>query len=602
MPKDTVKEKILEKADIVEIVSGYSRLQSRGGRLFGLCPFHKEKTPSFSVNPDQGFFHCFGCGKGGNVIDFVMSVENLTFAEALRYLATKLGIPMDSYTGGRREHQEIDRYQVMDYAAQLYSSALEKNAEAKAYLRQRGLTDAHIRQFSLGYAPKGWDNLVQAMHRRQIPDTVLNEVGLIVPQKTGSGFYDRFRHRIMFPIRNTLGRVIAFGGRALDPQDHAKYLNSNETTLFSKSKVLYLLDQAKKVLKDKGAILVEGYMDAIALHIHGFDQTVANLGTALTKDHTNILRRYTSDFTLLYDGDTAGINAAMKGVETFLEMGYSPKVVLLPQGKDPDDFIKAEGKEAMQALLDAAGDGFDFYLQQVVQRHNVETPQGKSNIVADMVVLIDKITEPILLQDYLHHLARRIGSDPTTLQNSIRKKLKKLAPHAPTEVRAADKPVNAPDPHRLLKEGVIRLLALAKGLIQPGVEQPTPMQFQSSDLEEIRAFFNPNLASTNKADRILHILLEYMANETDGANAVRLAGLFPESDMLSLFIHITENEPLPSSQKAIEKMRDEVMGEIYKAREKRRQRTLLNQYKNGDAAALQELNELILKKDKKDQS
>ena len=363
MPKDPVKEQILEKADIIEIISAYSKLTRKGGRFFGLCPFHKEKTPSFSAHPERGFFHCFGCGKSGNSIDFIMNAENLTYGEARRYLAAKLGIPLLPYAGEKREHDEIDRYQVMDYAAQLYSRAIQKNTFAKEYAIKRGLNDTHIQQFSLGYAPEGWDNLYRAMKQKNIPDAVLSELGLTIPRKDGSSFYDRFRHRIMFPIRNTLSRVIAFGGRALDPADNAKYLNSNETPLFSKSKVLYLLDQAKNTLKDKGAILVEGYMDAISLHVFGFTQSVASLGTAITKEHVNILRRYTSDFTLLYDGDNAGINAAIRGVDIFLEMGYSPKVALLPLGTDPDDFVKKEGPEALQNLLNTATDGFTFYLQ-----------------------------------------------------------------------------------------------------------------------------------------------------------------------------------------------------------------------------------------------
>ena len=324
----------------MKIISSYSKLLRKGNRFFGLCPFHKEKSPSFSVHPERGYFHCFGCGKSGNSIDFIMDAENLTYGEARRYLATKLGIPIVSYSGEKRDHEEIDRYQVMDLAAQLYSQAIQKNTFAMEYAKNRGLSDAHIHQFSLGYAPDGWDNLCRAMKQKNIPDTVLTELGLIIPRKEGSGFYDRFRNRLMFPIRNTLSRVIAFGGRALDPKDNAKYLNSNETSLFSKSKVLYLLDQAKNVLKDKGAILVEGYMDAITLHVYGFTQAVASLGTSLTKEHVNILRRYTSDFTLLYDGDNAGINAAVRGVDIFLEMGVFPQSRSFADGCGPGRFCE----------------------------------------------------------------------------------------------------------------------------------------------------------------------------------------------------------------------------------------------------------------------
>ncbi len=320
---DRIKEQILEKADIGEIVSQYVRLQNRGGRYFGLCPFHKEKTPSFSVNPERGFFHCFGCGKGGNVIDFIMGVENLTYAEARRYMAEKLGIPIETPSGQPRSHSEIDRYQVMEQAAQFYAKCLSTHAEALKYLQSRQLNPQAIRQFGLGFAPENWDSLFSTMRQRKIPEKVLEELGLIIPRRENGGYYDRFRNRIMFPIRNTLGRVIAFGGRSMDPNDRAKYLNSNDTPLFNKSKVLYLLDRAKEVLKERGAVLVEGYMDAISLHVRGFQQAVASLGTALTADHIQILRRYTQDFILLYDGDSAGIRAAMRGVELFFESGYT---------------------------------------------------------------------------------------------------------------------------------------------------------------------------------------------------------------------------------------------------------------------------------------
>jgi DNA primase len=604
MPNDPVKQQILEKADIVDIVSGYLRLQNRGGRFFGICPFHKEKTPSFTVQPDRGFFHCFGCGKGGNAIDFIMGVENLTYGEARSYLATKFGIPIQSFSGKKRDHEEIDRYQVMDMAAQLYSSGLQKNKIALDYLKSREITAAHINQFSLGYAPQGWDNLFKALTRKQYPPKVLEELGLVIPRKDSSGFYDRFRHRIMFPIRNTLGRVIAFGGRALDPADNAKYLNTNDTSLFNKSKVLYLLDQAKNVLKDKGALLVEGYMDAIALHINGFNQAVANLGTALTKDHAAILQRYTTDFTLLYDGDNAGKNAAMKGVETFLEMGYCPKVVLMPDGKDPDDFVKSEGKEALQTMLDHALDGFSFYLQRLKSRHDVTSSRGKTDIVNDIMPLFAKINEPIMTQDFIRTLATHIGSDIGTLEVSIRQKLQKARTFdSQSTPEIQNRPVQeTSDPQRQLKEAVIRLLALHHKLIvlKNNDNAPIKVRIPNVNLEEIQSLFSQSQQSRNILDIILQALLRLDLTGDERKEAVRLSEIFPENQVVSSFINITDKEPMPTDQKDIAKMQTETLSVIHFALQKKRQVEIVQQSNGDPKAALQALNDLILKKEPKE--
>ncbi|MBZ0258141.1 DNA primase, partial [bacterium] len=398
---DPVKEQILERVDIAEIVGQYVHLKSRGGRLFGLCPFHKEKTPSFSVNAERGFYHCFGCGAGGNAIDFVIGVENLTYPEARRMLAEKLGIEIKPAHGSFRQHQEIDRYQIMEAAARYYQRNLESSKTAMEYLTKRGLTNEDIQRFGLGFASPGWDNLLYTIKKKNVPETVMDELGLLVKSNKKDGYYDRFRNRIMFPIRNTIGRVIAFGGRAMDPDDPAKYLNSNETPLFNKSKVMYLLDQAKTVIKERGAVAVEGYMDAIMLHKHDFTEAIATLGTALTGEHVHMLRRYTDKYTLLYDGDSAGIRAARRGVELFFEQGLAVKVALLPGGQDPDDYLRNEGADAMRKLLDEAAGGFEFTLQQEMQGLDPSQPQQKSAIVDGVTPLLLRIPETYIRNDYI---------------------------------------------------------------------------------------------------------------------------------------------------------------------------------------------------------
>ncbi|RJP34632.1 MAG: DNA primase [Candidatus Omnitrophota bacterium] len=596
---DQVKEEILNKADIAEIVSQYVQLKQRGGRLFGLCPFHKEKTPSFSVNPENQFFHCFGCGKGGNVFDFVMGVENLTFPEAKRFLANKLGIRYEEYSSQEKTHREIDRYQVMDHAAQLFANWLQSDEAAKAYVLSRGISEQDMRQYGLGYAPNAWDSLRSALLKRGFPVEVQNELGLIIPRQSGEGYYDRFRHRIMFPIRNTLGRVIAFGGRALNPEEPAKYLNSNETSIFNKSKTLYLLDRAKHHIKEKGVVIVEGYMDAIALHMRGFQQAVATLGTALTKEHLSILKRYTNSFTVLYDGDNAGVNAANRGVETCFDAGMAVRIALLPEGEDPDDFLKKRGAEELQLLLDSAWEGFDFYLSRIVKQHDPTTPKGKAEIVREMIPLLTKVSETFIRKDYIRLLTQRIGSEVHLVEDYVQRAVRKAAlssrkdgesaPAPPPAVKEADKGLTN------LKKALIRLLAYHQGLFTPAGLNSVgkPRVFSETDLQETIPSCLESLQEETLYDRLLAGILQRAAAAGNTA-AAQLASIFPDAGELSAFISVTEAEPLPTTEKGFQKLYRDVMDGLRLRAEKKRRKELMIQA-NGDyrAAPFREIDTLL---------
>lgn len=596
---DRVKEQILEKADIAEIVSQYVHLQPKSGRLFGLCPFHKEKTPSFTVNPERGFFHCFGCGKGGNVIDFVMEMETLTYAEARRVLAERLGIPIPKTLGPKRQHEDVDRYQVMELAANFYAKRLQTAPKALEYLHSRGLNKEDIQRFGLGYAPPEWDTLYQALKQRGVPETVQVELGLVIPRKEHAGCLDRFRGRILFPIRNTLGRVIAFGGRTLDPKEPAKYLNSNDTPLFNKSKVLYLLDQAKESVKERGAVLVEGYMDAISLHRHGFKQTVATLGTALTKDHLAILRRYTKSFTLLYDGDEAGIRAAMRGVELFMQSSLAARVVLLPSGLDPDDFVKAQGAEALQELLDSALEGFDFYVRQIVKRHDPATTQGKLEIVEAMLPLLASVKEAFIRADYIRQLALRVGSSVPQLEASVQKKLAASTPAAPPAAKTTVTMVktNQPaDPMAAVKETLVRLLAYHHGLITPEDQRSRP-RIDLFTREQLTAWLPAQLRELNEqsaVDRILEKILLCQDNAPAASPAARMEMLFPELEERRRFIAILEAEPLPRTEDDLRRMHQRLMQEIQQEIIQRQQQKIIQNGGQNPLQALQAVNELLL--------
>ncbi len=601
---DRVKEEILSKADIAEIISQYITLTKRGGRLFGLCPFHKEKTPSFSVNAESQFFHCFGCGQGGNVIDFIMGVENLTFFEAKRFLANKLGIRYEEYSDRKKTHREIDRYQVMDVAAQLYGNWLQSDATAKEYVLSRGFSEEDIKHFTIGFAPNSWDNLRSAMIKRGIPVEVQSELGLIVPRQSGDGFYDRFRNRIMFPIRNTIGRVIAFGGRTMDPEDPAKYLNSNETPIFNKSKTLFLLDRAKSYIKDRGAVISEGYMDAISLHRHGFQQSVATLGTAITKEHLSVLKRYTTSFTLLYDGDNAGIKAAMRGVETFFETGMTTKVALLPEGEDPDDYLKKRGAEELQLLIDSALDGFEFYLSRIVAQHDPSIPKGKSDIVREMVPLLAKISEGFIRKDYIRLLAHRIGSEiplvETFVYQAIKKQYRGKKQDDPSinnvPTKEADKGLS------ILKKTLVRLLAVHHGLLPiPDLEGNSHITIFSEELlkTSLPQWIESLRDETNTDRIVLKIVKTDVPSE--GNIAAKLSALFPEQQDFAEYISIIESEPLPNDQESLRKMTEDVILGLQQRFEKKKLRDLLTK-SNGDfrASAFREMNDMIFAGGKRD--
>ncbi len=570
---DQVKEQILDRADIAEVVGQYVHLKSRGGRLFGLCPFHKEKTPSFSVNAERGFYHCFGCGAGGNVIDFVMGVENLTYPEARRMLAEKLGIEIKPAHGSFRKHQEIDRYQIMEAAARFYQRNLKSSKPAMEYLLNRGLTKDDIQTFGLGFAAPGWDNLLYTIKKKNIPEAVVDELGLIVKSDKKDGYYDRFRNRIMFPIRNTIGRVIAFGGRAMDPEDTAKYLNSNETPLFNKSKVMYLLDQAKTIIKERGVVAVEGYMDAIMLHKFGFTQAVATLGTALTGEHVHLLRRYTDRYTLLYDGDAAGIRAAQRGVELFFEQGLAVNVALLPGGQDPDDFLRERGESAMQELLDNSLDGFEFTLLQEMQDRDPAQPQHKNAIVEGVTPLLLRIPEAFIRNDYVRLLAEKIGADAGAVQESINRKASKA--RAP-QIRQQDdapppNPVEVNDPMRLHKEALIRLLAFQHGFILPDgmLEAQRPWLFEDNEWANVLPNWLKTFNVNSRLDRILDTLLKDKPGQSNDSTAVKLSEMFPDNQDAAAFLRIIEHEGLPNREKELRKMHDQVMSGLNEGLEKR---------------------------------
>ena len=463
IPEDKLAE-IRQAADIVEIIAESVLLKKSGKNFLGLCPFHSEKTPSFTVSPDKQIFHCFGCGAGGNVFSFIMKRDGVGFAETVRSLAARCGVNLPerplSGRARRQESEEAALFEVNRSAAEFFRQTLLQQAAGKAaldYLARRGVSRATIERFELGYAPQGWDRLIGHMTHRKFPAALLEKAGLAVPRRDGSGHYDRFRDRIIFPIHDEHARVVGFGGRVMD-DGTPKYLNSPETRVYTKRRVLYGLHLAKESCRTVGtAFIVEGYLDLVALHQHGITQAVATLGTALTAEQIRLLARYAGRMVLVYDSDEAGIRSARRCIDLFWkehadfrrgdifrEEQADTHILVLPEGHDPDSYLQAYGVDAFRRLAQGAPGIITFVMEQAVLRHGLRT-EGKIRIVAELQDYLAAINDRVAQALYVKQLAERIGLDETVILERVKTQ---AAPKAGDRGsgRAADSGSHRPDP------------------------------------------------------------------------------------------------------------------------------------------------------------
>lgn len=396
---DELIEEVRSANDIVDVISDYVRLQKKGSTHFGLCPFHNEKTPSFSVSQNKQIYHCFGCGAGGNVITFLMQYENYTFPEALQALAQRAGITLPKQEMSGRARQEADKrariLEVNKAAAKYFYAQLrmEQGQNGMQYFERRGLDAGTLKKFGLGYSNKFSDDLYKYLHQQGYEDELLKDSGLVtIDEKRGGR--DKFWNRVMFPIMDVNNRVIGFGGRVMG-EGEPKYLNSPETMIFDKSRNLYGLNIARKSRK-QFILLCEGYMDVIALHQAGFDNAVASLGTAFTQGHANLLKRYTKEVYCTFDSDGAGIKAALRAIPILNEAGLTARIVRMKPYKDPDEFIKAEGADAYQRRIDEAQNSFLFEVEVLEQEHDLRDPESKTaffNAVARKILAFEEELE-----------------------------------------------------------------------------------------------------------------------------------------------------------------------------------------------------------------
>lgn len=424
--EEIIKE-VQMRTDIVEIISGYVSLNKRGENYVGLCPFHSEKTPSLNVSPEKQLFYCFGCGIGGNIFTFLMKKENITFPESVRWLADRYQIRLPE---NKLENAMTDRFKekrellyVNRQAAYFYKHNLLNTSEGKRalnYLRNRGISDDTIDKFCLGYAPKRWNAFEDFARKKGINVAVMEKAGLIIKRKDKKGYYDRFRDRIMFPIQDTAKNVIGFGGRVIEDGE-PKYLNSPENPVFTKGSNLYALPMIKKD-RNLEVIVVEGYMDCISLHQHGFTQAVATLGTALTQNQAILLKRFTDEVVLAYDADQAGETAAQRAIDVLAGEGLKIKILKFPAGKDPDDFLRAYGRDAFEKLISNAPDDVSFKLESAKKGLDVETPDGKLKFLSRAIDVLSQIESHVEKDIFIKKIASEYGLSESAIRAELRRK------------------------------------------------------------------------------------------------------------------------------------------------------------------------------------
>ena len=414
-------EQIKARTDILEIVSDFVQLKQRGRNYFGLCPFHEEKTPSFSVNPSLGIFHCFGCGKGGNAVTFIMEYEKIDYVEALKRLAERYSITIDWEGIEDSQKGEVALiYELHEIAAEFYQKQLmaERSRSALEYIEKRGFDRETIEQFRLGYAPDEWESLFRQIDLNRFTPAILEKSGLFV-RREGNKIYDRFRNRLMFPIINLAGRVVAFGGRALDPNEEAKYLNSPETPIYFKSGIFYGLNFSKDAIQKAGdAIIVEGYTDFLRVYTSGFPNVVAGSGTALTLHHARLIHRFTKKVTLCYDGDEAGQKATERAGFLLMREGLDVRVIRLPESDDPDSYLRDHKPEAFRELYDSANDFMTYYIDS--HSDELNSPAAKTQFVERIAEELIEIKNPVILDLVVGEVAERINVKEEHIRAQIR--------------------------------------------------------------------------------------------------------------------------------------------------------------------------------------
>ncbi len=550
-------EEIRQANDIVTVIGSYFHLPRRGSTFKALCPFHKEKTPSFTVNEQRQIFHCFGCGAGGDVFRFVMDYEKVDFMTAVKMLARRAGINLQFEDGkSAGDGQGKDRlFTLLDEAAAYYHRILLKDAsaeKARAYLRARGFKKSEVEEFGIGFAPEGWDGILKwGMEKHGVAQ--LEAVGLVIPSDSASGgesapssdgakparsggrrhYYDRFRHRVMFPIHDEQGRVVGFSGRSIAADSGgAKYVNTPETLLFHKGKILYGLHRARREIAEaREAILCEGQIDVIGCHLSGFKTAVAAQGTALTDEHARVLKRYTDSVIIVFDADQAGRTAALRAADVLLQSGIAVRIAKLPAGEDPDSLLRREnGARDFKALLDGASSALDFLVDLLDERQKLNTEAGLLRAVSGAIEMISRTSDPVQQDMLLAQASARLGVSPGSLRKEFEKKTagrrpsprtkngvdREVSDYPQNEYELAAQLVSAPSLANLVKTYLPLPLVsnqLCSGIIEAAIEAceseediMNVISERDSEKRDLSRFAAAALAAPPKAKGELHTL------------------------------------------------------------------------------------------------
>jgi DNA primase len=491
---DEVVDEIRSRCDIVDVIQGYLPLKRTGNKFKALCPFHSEKTPSFTINQERQIYHCFGCGKGGDVFRFVMEKEGVDFPNAAHILAAKSGVVIPDkprgagggvYDGKISEsgRQREKLYKIHEELSAWYSRLLSEKPDTKVaeYVRNRGIPDESIGKFKLGAAPDSWDEGLRLLAGKGYTPEEILLAGVVVKNEENGKTYDRFRNRLVFPIWDEQGRVVGFSARTIEKETvGAKYVNSPETPIFKKSRILYALHMAREAIREKQyVILCEGQLDVIAMHSAGFCNTVAPQGTAFTDEQARILRHYTEKVFLCFDADEAGVKASLRVMEILLPLGFEVRIISFPNGKDPDEFLKANGPEALSESVGKASSFFDYVYNKALKEFDVSSPWGKDRIVSAVLSYISKIESPIARSSFAGKFAQLMKIPENILYNELNKKSFNQG-YVPPQVNDAVKPDQQGEETILTRaEETLLELALAHGDVARRLAEELPNEMIS---------------------------------------------------------------------------------------------------------------------------
>ncbi|MFH1336410.1 MAG: DNA primase [Candidatus Zixiibacteriota bacterium] len=482
-------DRIRDASDIVEVISEYVPLKKRGKNYLGLCPFHAEKDASFTVTPQKQIFYCFGCGEGGNVIHFLMKHEKLSFPEAIELLAKKANIPLPKENWREKQGGLSDKlYYANQVANEYFVKSLYREAPgklARQYLKKRGFDPDTQKIFSLGFAPPEWEGLIRFAQTKDIKPEILTQAGLTVPRTEGKGSYDRFRKRITFPVFNLSGKIIGFGGRVLDEKDEPKYLNSPETPIYQKGKILYGLSFSKEEIRQKGsAILVEGYVDLITLYQTEIKNVVASSGTAFTADQAHLLSRYAEKVYLFFDADSAGQSATFRSVDLLFSEGLEVFVVSLDPGEDPDSFVRKFGQKAVEDKINQAKTFIDFKCESLGKDFSQLSLREQETVIRDLAETAKKITDDIRKNLFIKKIAQVFKVDEPTIFKLVGKKIKSTV-HSPQSTANKAKDDSKLLGQEKIERGILRILMEDRKLLKTVSGKLPPEDFLSSEYREL---------------------------------------------------------------------------------------------------------------------